>query len=114
MSDNGSKNELLKKRIHFVGIGGAGLSAIARVLMEKGAPISGSDLVLSPVAEALKRDGARVVAGHKASMLHDFERGRPLEIDALTNAVREIGRVNGVPTPSLDEVSGDVAGLTGR
>jgi UDP-N-acetylmuramate--alanine ligase len=65
MSDDGSKNELSKKRIHFVGIGGAGLSAIARVLMERGAPVSGSDLVLSPVAQALARDGARVVAGHK-------------------------------------------------
>ncbi len=73
MSDNGSKDALLKKRIHFVGIGGAGLSAIARVLMEKGAPISGSDLVLSPVAEALARDGARVFAGHNPENVADAE-----------------------------------------
>ncbi|TET52135.1 MAG: UDP-N-acetylmuramate--L-alanine ligase [Anaerolineales bacterium] len=73
MSDNGSKNELLKKRIHFVGIGGSGLSAIARVLMERGAPISGSDLELSPVAKALARDGARVVAGHEPSNVADVD-----------------------------------------
>jgi UDP-N-acetylmuramate--alanine ligase len=73
MSDNGSKSELLQKRIHFVGIGGAGLSAIARVLMERGAPISGSDLVLSPVAQALARDGARVVAGHKPENVRDAD-----------------------------------------
>jgi len=54
------------RRVHFIGIGGAGLSAIARVLMEQGAEVSGSDLVLSPVAQALARDGARVFTGHRA------------------------------------------------
>ncbi|HID88955.1 MAG TPA: hypothetical protein EYP52_04495, partial [Anaerolineae bacterium] len=54
------------RRVHFVGIGGAGLSAIARVLMEQGAVVSGSDLVLSPVAEALARDGAQVFIGDRA------------------------------------------------
>jgi len=54
------------KHVHFVGIGGAGLSAIARVLMEQGVKVSGSDLVLSRVAKALARDGASVFAGHRA------------------------------------------------
>jgi UDP-N-acetylmuramate--alanine ligase len=54
------------KHIHLVGIGGAGLSAIARVLLEQGAKVSGSDLVLSRVAEALARDGVSVSAGHRA------------------------------------------------
>lgn len=54
------------KRVHFIGIGGAGLSAIARVLLEQGAEVSGSDRELSPVAEALARDGARVFVGHRA------------------------------------------------
>jgi len=54
------------KHVHLIGIGGAGLSAIARVLMEQGAVVSGSDLVLSPVAEALARDGVRVFLGHRA------------------------------------------------
>ena len=54
------------RRVHFVGIGGAGLSAIARVLMQQGAQVSGSDLVRSPVAEALALDGARVFVGHRA------------------------------------------------
>jgi len=53
------------KRVHFIGIGGSGLSAIARVLMEQGAEVSGSDLALSPVAEALARDGASVFTGHR-------------------------------------------------
>jgi UDP-N-acetylmuramate--alanine ligase len=51
-------------RVHLVGIGGAGLSAIARVLLEQGVRVSGSDLVVSPVALALARDGAEVFEGH--------------------------------------------------
>ena len=54
------------KHIHLIGIGGAGLSAIARVLLQQGAQVSGSDLLLSPVAQALARDGARVLVGHQA------------------------------------------------
>ena len=54
------------KRIHLIGIGGAGLSAIARVLMEQGAKVSGSDLVFSSVARALVRDGACISVGHRA------------------------------------------------
>jgi UDP-N-acetylmuramate--alanine ligase len=60
----------VRRRVHFVGIGGAGLSAIARVMMEQGAEVSGSDLVLSPAAEALARDGARVYEGHRAEQVN--------------------------------------------
>jgi UDP-N-acetylmuramate--alanine ligase len=52
------------EHVHLVGVGGAGLSAIARVLLEQGVEVSGSDLVMSPVAEALARDGALVSKGH--------------------------------------------------
>jgi len=53
--------------VHLIGIGGAGLSAIARVLLEQGTGVSGSDLVISPVAEMLVRDGALVYQGHDAN-----------------------------------------------
>ena len=53
--------------VHFIGIGGTGLSAIARLLLEMGFTVSGSDRVLSPFAEGLKRDGATVHAGHEAA-----------------------------------------------
>ncbi len=52
--------------VHLVGVGGAGLSAIARVLLERGVEVSGSDLVTSSVTEALVRDGAEVFEGHAA------------------------------------------------
>ncbi|HEY60204.1 MAG TPA: UDP-N-acetylmuramate--L-alanine ligase [Anaerolineae bacterium] len=51
---------------HFIGIGGAGLSPIARVLMERGHSISGSDMMTSPFVEELQALGAKVFIGHKA------------------------------------------------
>jgi len=52
--------------VHLIGIGGAGLSAIARVLLEKGETVSGSDRTLSALAQAVQEAGARVYLGHKA------------------------------------------------
>ena len=55
-------------------------------------------------AEMVERrlDAAGSVIGHKMSMLQDLERGRALEIDALVTAVQELGRLTGVPTPTID------------
>ncbi len=53
-------------RIHFVGIGGAGLSAIARVLLERGYEVSGSDQNATPTTAALEAAGATVFHGHAA------------------------------------------------
>jgi UDP-N-acetylmuramate--alanine ligase len=49
---------------HFIGIGGTGLSAIARVLLEKGNTVSGSDQNLSAQAQELKSLGVKVSTGH--------------------------------------------------
>ena len=50
-----------------MGIGGAGLSAIARLLLERGERVSGSDLALSGFAQALMQAGAAVAVGHRAA-----------------------------------------------
>ena len=50
--------------VHFIGIGGSGLSAIARLLLESGYAVSGSDRTLSPFAEELRKAGATVYVGH--------------------------------------------------
>ncbi len=52
------------QRIHFVGIGGIGMSGIAEVLLNLGYKVSGSDLKLSPVTERLAGMGAKVFEGH--------------------------------------------------
>ncbi|MDI6844311.1 MAG: UDP-N-acetylmuramate--L-alanine ligase [Anaerosomatales bacterium] len=58
---------------HFIGIGGAGMSALARVLVERGVPISGSDLKESRYAQALVDLGVPVTFGHAAENLGDPE-----------------------------------------
>lgn len=52
--------------VHFVGIGGIGMSGIARVLLEEGYRVSGSDLRVSPLTEALVGLGGTVYEGHAA------------------------------------------------
>jgi UDP-N-acetylmuramate--alanine ligase len=52
------------KHVHFIGIGGTGLSAIARVLLEKGVQVSGSDRTASPLFEDIQRAGAKTFLGH--------------------------------------------------
>ncbi len=55
---------MVKKSVHFIGIGGTGLSAIARVLLENGYIVSGSDRQMSPLALELQAVGVRVIIGH--------------------------------------------------
>ncbi len=57
---------MAEKLIHFVGIGGAGMSAIANVLLEMGAPVSGSDIKESANSRRLEELGARITIGHDA------------------------------------------------
>ncbi|TDC47049.1 UDP-N-acetylmuramate--L-alanine ligase [Jiangella ureilytica] len=54
-------------RVHFVGIGGAGMSGIARILLARGVPVSGSDAKDSGVLAGLRALGAEVHVGHAAS-----------------------------------------------
>ena len=54
------------KHIHFVGIGGVGMSGIAEVLLNLGYRISGSDVADGVVTQALKRAGAEIFFGHDA------------------------------------------------
>lgn len=53
------------EQVHFVGIGGIGLSGVARILLQKGYGVSGSDLRLSHITRALVQLGATVYEGHR-------------------------------------------------
>ncbi len=85
------------QHIHLIGIGGAGLSAIARILLGRGVRVSGSDNRKSEITAALAEEGARVEIGHDA----DFVQG----VDAVlaTSAVPDdhievaAARVLGIP-----------------
>ena len=49
-------------------------------------------------------DGARKVGAHKTSMLQDIEAGKPIEIDSIIVAVRELGELTNSPTPNINTI----------
>ncbi len=55
------------RKIHFIGVGGAGMSALARILLDKGYVVSGSDRKMSATAEQLAARGAEIFEGHDAA-----------------------------------------------
>lgn len=65
--------ELADKKVHFIGLGGAGMSGIARIMLARGVSISGSDAKESTVLAGLQTLGAKVFVGHSASNLGDSE-----------------------------------------
>jgi UDP-N-acetylmuramate--alanine ligase len=58
------------KRIHFVGIGGIGMSGIAEVLLNMGYTVSGSDLKESDTVKRLRDLGAAISIGHSGENVH--------------------------------------------
>jgi UDP-N-acetylmuramate--alanine ligase len=90
-----------KLNIHFIGIGGIGMSGIAEVLHNLGNKISGSDLKRSPVTDRLKRLGVRVAIKHKAKNVQDadvvvvstaIDKTNPEVIEAIKRGIRIIRR----------------------
>ena len=61
------------RKIHFVGIGGIGMSAIAEILINQGFEVSGSDLHLTEVTKRLEELGAKVYEGHSAENVKDAD-----------------------------------------
>lgn len=67
------------RRVHMVGIGGAGMSGVARILLDRGALVSGSDAKESRALHALRARGAEIRIGHDASSL-DLLPGGPTAV----------------------------------
>jgi len=61
------------RKIHFVGIGGIGMSGIAEILINQGFEVSGSDLAKSENTEYLASLGAKIFIGHKSENINDSE-----------------------------------------
>jgi UDP-N-acetylmuramate--L-alanine ligase (EC 6.3.2.8) len=97
------------RHIHLVGIGGAGMSAIAEVLLNNGLKVSGSDLSASDVTERLKERGAIISIGHDAKNIDGAE------VVAHSSAVR-VGEnpetlaamEMGLPVIKRDELLGEI------
>jgi UDP-N-acetylmuramate--alanine ligase len=74
----------LAKRVHLIGIGGAGMSGIARILLARGTAVSGSDAKDSRTVLALRALGADVAVGHDAAHLPE-----PPATVVVSSAIRE-------------------------
>ncbi len=59
------------RKVHFVGVGGIGMSGLAEILLNLGYDVSGSDIQPSPITERLQRYGLRFFCGHDAAHIHD-------------------------------------------
>ena len=70
---NYSLTDLAKLKIHFIGVGGAGMSGIARIMLAKGFSISGSDKSESAMLTSLKALGAEIFVGHASQNLGDAQ-----------------------------------------
>ena len=66
------KIELAKKEvIHFIGIGGIGMSGLSLIMKRKGFKVQGSDLSLNKNIERLKKEKIKVFLGHKKKNIKD-------------------------------------------
>ncbi len=73
MDEASSDVELVPHRVHLVGVGGAGMSGIARILAQRGHRVSGSDLNEGRAVAALRALGVEVHVGHRAEQVADAE-----------------------------------------
>src|SRR3989344_4836964 len=98
------------KSVYFIGIGGIGVSAIARMMLLNGKKVSGSDSSPSPVTERIKRLGARIYIGHQEPNITDkvdlvvYSPAVPGNNPELVKARRE-----GIPTHSYPEMLGRIS-----
>jgi UDP-N-acetylmuramate--alanine ligase len=111
------------QRVHIVGIGGIGLSAIARVLLARGVQVSGSDQTASSMTDELARLGARISIGHRAENLGDVDlvlvtsaapEDNPEIVQARRRKFRIVKRYNFFPELTMGKTTIAVAGTHGK
>jgi UDP-N-acetylmuramate--alanine ligase len=92
--------------IHFIGVGGIGLSAMAKILLEEGYQVSGSDLQSSPLTANLEALGASIYKGHAAGNVG------PADLVIMSSAIRPdnpevvAARQRGIPVIKRDQMLG--------
>jgi UDP-N-acetylmuramate--alanine ligase len=96
----------MSQHIHLIGIGGIGLSSIAKILLEEGYQVSGSDLQSSPLTANLEAVGASIYKGHAAGNVG------PAELVIMSSAIRPdnpevvAARQRGIPVIKRDQMLG--------
>ena len=108
MSDASGGTASVPSRVHLVGVGGAGMSAIARILAQRGHVVSGSDLHEGRAVAALRALGVRIGVGHAAEHVGDAE------VVVISTAVPETNpevvaaRARGIPVVARARMLADI------
>src|SRR5260221_9443197 len=97
------------KNIHFVGIGGIGMSGIAEILSERGIHVSGCDLKSSSGTDLLASRGIAVAAGHDPAHVKDADLVVYTSAVKGSNAELDAARARGIPVVKRKEVLGAIA-----
>jgi UDP-N-acetylmuramate--alanine ligase len=110
-------------RVHFVGIGGAGMSGIARIMLARGLPVSGSDAKDSVTLTALRALGARVHVGHDPAYVGDVDtvvvstairENNPELVAARSTGLRVVHRAGALAAVMAGRRAVAVAGTHGK
>lgn len=110
-------------KIHFIGIGGIGLSALARFLNHNGHEISGSDMKSTPITQQLEQEGIRVSSPQAASNIQDPDiviysaavtDENPELIESRIKQIRTLSRKEALPIILGDKKNYCVAGAHGK
>ncbi|TMR20667.1 UDP-N-acetylmuramate--L-alanine ligase [Nonomuraea turkmeniaca] len=110
-------------RVHFIGIGGAGMSGIARILLKRGVRVSGSDARSSELVTELRELGATVHIGHAASHIRDVDTvvvstairdSNPELGEALKQGLRIIPRAAALASVMAGRTAVAIAGTHGK
>lgn len=109
--------------VHFIGIGGSGMSGIARIMVMNGVTVSGSDAKESAVVDVLRTLGARVEIGHSADNLGDADtlvissairKDNPELVEAERKGLRILHRSGALASLMADKRAVAVAGTHGK
>ncbi len=100
----GLTSEISPRKVHIVGIGGAGMSAIAIVLTQQGVRVSGSDLKASVAFERLRAHGVELHLGHSESNVDDAELVAISSAIPKSNPEVRWAEQNGIPVVSRSEL----------
>jgi len=110
-------------KCHFIGIGGIGMSGLARLVLKQNIPVSGSDIASNPVTDMLSQEGATIYIGHHAKYIQsdttviyttDIKKDNPEYLAAKELQCRMMHRSELLQVLMSDSLSLAVAGTHGK
>ncbi|MBQ8505634.1 MAG: UDP-N-acetylmuramate--L-alanine ligase, partial [Clostridia bacterium] len=100
------KVQHIPHRVHFVGIGGIGMSSLAQWLLARGYQVSGSDRQNSEIVDILRKKGAKIAIGHSADNVTDVQLVVRTSAVSLDNVEVARAVANGIPVMLREELLG--------